>query len=96
MTRIKANPKGELLLPKELMEAHGFAEGAEVAVSGGRREIVLTLVEPASKGEQRRLTKAEFIARIPKIESSGEVTDALIREAIDQEAIRKWDEENSR
>jgi len=96
MTTVKANRQGELVLSKELLEAHGIPEGAEVEITGGRKEIVLRPVEadhPAP--EQGTLTIEEFLAKLPRIKGPP-VTDEMIREAIDAEAIRKWDEENSR
>jgi AbrB family looped-hinge helix DNA binding protein len=90
---------GTIVLPKTMRDQHGFATGTEFEVIDGERDIVLKPVEPAEAKPaetERKLTIAEFISRIPRIDEKVEITDAMIRQAIDAEAIRKWDEENSR
>ena len=95
MTTIKASSKGELLLTKELLEAHGFSGGAEVEVSGGAKQIVLKLVEAKQAEPTKKLTIEEFLAR--RIRYTGPpLTDEMMSNAIVEEAKRRWDEENSR
>ena len=93
MTTIKASPKGELLLPKEILDAHDIPEGAEVEVSGGRRQIVLSVVE--RKEREKSLSVEEFLARRPKYDGPP-LTQDLIDKAILDEAARRWHEKNSR
>ncbi len=99
MTKVKMTAKGTIALPKEVVDRRGFAAGTEFEVIDGGRDIVLKPVEQVEAkpaGPERKLTIAEFISRIPRIDEKVEVTDEMIRQAIDAEAIRKWDEENSR
>ena len=93
MTKVKMSKDGEFLLPKELMEAHGFVDGAEVEVSGGAKQIVLRLVErPAA---EKTLTVAEFLARRP-VYTGPPITQEMIDQSILEEAKRRWNEKNSR
>ncbi len=97
MTKVKVSPKGEFLLPKDIMEAHGFTDGAEVEVSGGQQQIVLKLVEQrqASESGKEKLTVEEFLARRPKYDGPP-ITQELMDQAILDEAARRWHEKNSR
>lgn len=98
MTTVKASSKGEFLLPKEVLDAHGIPEGAEVEVSGGQKQIVLRLVEKAGEADpksEQKLSVKEFLAR--RIRYDGpDITDDMIDEAILEEAKRRWNEKNSR
>jgi bifunctional DNA-binding transcriptional regulator/antitoxin component of YhaV-PrlF toxin-antitoxin module len=94
MTTVKANRKGELVLSRELLEAHGIPEGAEVEITGGRKEIVLRLVEadrPAP--EQGTLTIEEFLARIPRY-AGPPITQSMIDQAIADGSRERWNKAN--
>ncbi|CAN7263509.1 hypothetical protein [Rhizobium sp. LjRoot254] len=96
MTTIKATAKGELVLSKELLEAHGITGEAELEVSGGQKQIVLKLVDAQKAAEPKKtLTVEEFLARRPKYDGPP-LTDEMINEAISREAVRRWNEKNSR
>jgi bifunctional DNA-binding transcriptional regulator/antitoxin component of YhaV-PrlF toxin-antitoxin module len=91
MTTVKANRQGELVLSRELLEAHGIPEGAEVEISGGRKEIVLRLVESnAPSVAAQTLSVEEFLARIPKY-SGPPITQEMIDQAIADGAKDRWD-----
>jgi bifunctional DNA-binding transcriptional regulator/antitoxin component of YhaV-PrlF toxin-antitoxin module len=90
MAKVKISPDDVVALPKAVLEAHGIAEGDDVEVTGGRKEVRLTVAEP-----KRKLTVKEFLAMRPRY-NGPPITDEMIRDAIDIEARRKWDEENSR
>jgi antitoxin component of MazEF toxin-antitoxin module len=94
MAKVRISPDDVVALPKAVLEAHGIAEGDDVDVSGGRKEVRLTVASPAAD-PQRKLTVEEFLAMRPRYKGPP-ITDEMIRDAIDTEARRKWDEENSR
>lgn len=93
MTLVKASLKGEFLLPKEVLDAHGFADGAEIEVSGDLQQIVLKLAKKGDETSERKLTMAEFIARIPKYEGPP-VTQELIDQAVADGARERWNKAN--
>lgn len=94
MTTVKANRQGDLVLSKELLDAHGIPEGAEVEVSGGRKEIVLRVVEAGLPApEQETLTIEEFLARIPKY-AGPPITQDMIDQAIAEGARERWNKAN--
>lgn len=96
MTKVKVSPKDEFLLPKAVMEAHGFADGAEVEVSGDGKQIVLKLVDmQARETGKEKLTVNEFLARRPKYHGPP-ITQEMIDRAILDETARRWHEKNSR
>ena len=94
MARTRMSSKGQIVLPKAVRDAHGFGEGTEFEVIDGGKEIVLKPVEKPAAG--RKLTVEEFLDGLPRLRLPVDITDDLIREAIDQEAKRKWDAENGR
>jgi hypothetical protein len=97
MTKVKVSPKDEFLLPKAVMDAHGFVDGAEVEVSGGANQIVLRVVEKAAKSPDpgQTLTIEEFIERIPRY-TGPPITDEAIDEAIAEGARQRWAKANRR
>jgi hypothetical protein len=94
MTKVKVSPKDELLLPKSMMDAHGFTDGAEVEVSGDANQIVLRLVRGKDQQSEKTLSVMEFLARRP-IYKGPPVTQEMIDQAILDEAEHRWNEKNS-
>ncbi|OJT98055.1 MAG: hypothetical protein BGN83_12955 [Rhizobium sp. 63-7] len=95
MSRTKMSKAGAVVLPKAVRDAHGFSEGTEFEVIDGGREITLRPVEAKAEPPKRTLTVEEFLAmRIPY--SGPNLTDEMIHKAIEEEAIRRWHEKNSR
>jgi bifunctional DNA-binding transcriptional regulator/antitoxin component of YhaV-PrlF toxin-antitoxin module len=89
MAKVRISPDDVVALPKAVLEAHGIAEGDDVDVSGGRREVRLTVASPAAE-PQRRLTVEEFTATLPRYYGPP-VTDEMIEEAIAQEVRERWE-----
>lgn len=95
MSRTKMSKAGAVVLPKAVRDAHGFSEGTEFEVIDGGREIMLRPVEVKAEAPKKTLTVEEFLAMRP-VYKGPPLTDEMIRKGIEEEARRRWDEENSR
>jgi AbrB family looped-hinge helix DNA binding protein len=93
MATAKMSKTGAVILPKAVRDAHGLEAGAEFEIIDGGREITLRPVDVA-KPEMpwaRKQTIDEFLASIPRYEGPPvEITEDLIRDAIDRKAIADW------
>ncbi|MBB1250722.1 hypothetical protein [Rhizobium sp. G21] len=89
MAKVKISPDDVVALPRAVLEAHGIAEGDDVEVTGGRKEVRLR-VAPTVAEPQRKLTPDEFVAGLPRYKGPA-ITDALIEEAIAEEVRERWE-----
>ncbi|MCV3764532.1 hypothetical protein [Rhizobium sp. TRM95796] len=92
MAKVKISPDDVVALPRAVLEAHGIAEGDDVEVTGGRKEVRLTVASPAA-GPQRKLTVEEFLAMRPRY-NGPPITDEMIEEAIAEEVRERWERKN--
>jgi AbrB family looped-hinge helix DNA binding protein len=87
--RVVMSSEGQIVVPKEIRDAHGWSAGTQ-----------LELVDDGTKVEVRQAQSAdprfpsisveEFLAKRPKL-SGPPITDQDIREAVLEEAGRRFD-----
>jgi AbrB family looped-hinge helix DNA binding protein len=90
MTKVKMTENGSIVLPKAVRDRRGFSPGTEFEVIDGGLEIVLKPVEGDRIGQGiESMTLEQFLAR--RIPYNGpQMTDEMIRAAVDQAAIEDW------
>ena len=88
METIRMSSKGQVIVPKAVRDANGWAEGTMLTViNGGKAGVTFKELEPETKA--RNLTVDEFLAIIP-VYAGPEITDEMMREGINAEAKRRW------
>jgi AbrB family looped-hinge helix DNA binding protein len=89
MATTKVSSKGQVVLPKTVRDAHGWAAGTELEVVDRPNEVAL---RPKSRRDARfpAITTEEFLAMVPKV-SGPPITDEEIRRAVLEEAARRFD-----
>ncbi|PWV99142.1 AbrB family transcriptional regulator [Hoeflea marina] len=92
--RTRMSSRGQVLLPKQLCDAHGWTAGTEFEVVDGATGVQLRPVA-ASTSTGGTLAFKEFVDMIPK-RSGSPVSDELIDAAITEEARRRWHEKTGR
>jgi bifunctional DNA-binding transcriptional regulator/antitoxin component of YhaV-PrlF toxin-antitoxin module len=92
MAKVKISPDDVVALPRAVLEAHGIAEGDDVEVTGGRKEVRLTVASSATE-PKRKLTVEEFLAMRPRY-NGPPITDEMIEEAIAEEVRERWERKN--
>jgi AbrB family looped-hinge helix DNA binding protein len=88
MATTKVSSKGQVVLPKAVREAHGWPAGTELQVIDREHEVAL---RPKSRRDERfpPISVEEFLARVPRYDGPP-ITDEMIREAVLEEAKRRW------
>jgi bifunctional DNA-binding transcriptional regulator/antitoxin component of YhaV-PrlF toxin-antitoxin module len=91
MARVRLSDDGDLHVPLALREALGLVPGGEVDVteSEGRLVVVPVLGKVAAKPVGRRLTIEQLLAMAVPYDGPP-ITDEMMHEAIDREAVRMW------
>lgn len=84
----KMSSKGQVVLPKAIRDANGWAAGTELEVINRGGEVVL---RPKSRRSRHFPTVPlpEFLARIP-VRRGPQVTDEQIERLVLEEARRRW------
>jgi AbrB family looped-hinge helix DNA binding protein len=87
METARMSSKGQVVVPKAVRARLGFDAGAELEIIEGDKQVTFKLVEAPMR--RRTLTLEEFLAQ--QVEYDGpQITDEMMREGINAEAIRRW------
>lgn len=91
--RAKVSSKGQIVLPKAIRDAHGLEAGSELELIEDGENIILKPIR--SSKVVKRISIDEFLEN--RIRYDGPpITDEMIRQAIDEEAKRRWHAKNRR
>jgi AbrB family looped-hinge helix DNA binding protein len=91
--RAKISSKGQLVVPKDIRDRLGFAEGSEVEFIESADGVMIKRIRPMS-GRFPPITFEEFMAR--RLKWTGlKISVEDMNRAIEKEARRMWNAENN-
>lgn len=86
--RAKISSKGQLVVPKEIRDAHGWGVGTELEFGDNGDEVVLRAVERAD-ARFPRISMEELLSRAVNVDRFP--TDKEMEETVLAEAARRFD-----
>lgn len=86
--RTKLSSKGQIVVPKEIRDSQGWAEGTEVEFLAKGNEVILRAVDDIEK-RFPPVSMEEFLAGAIKVDRFP--TDAEIEDTLLAEAARRFD-----